>query len=131
MRLLETPDLAKYAVALILVFTANAVVSGDYVVWGTGNDSCATFVQERARSSLRFTAEMNWIAGSTTQANAEWSFNLATKGIKSDLFKDLDNLALEAWLADYCKEHPLNNLNSAALALQKHLFERASDPLNR
>jgi hypothetical protein len=119
--------LAKHIAGISLVFVSNSAFSGDYIVWGAGNDSCATFVQERARGSARFNGEINWIAGSVTRANGEWSGTLALKGIKSDLLKGLDHLALDAWLANYCKEHPLSNLNSAALALEKHLYGKVTE----
>lgn len=99
---------------------------GRFVLWGVGNDSCAVFMQEKARATSKYLSQINWIAGYVSAGNGEWSATMAKKGIKSDLLKDSDPVALEAWVANYCGSHPLEYLGTAAIKLEQTLLERAS-----
>jgi hypothetical protein len=78
------------------------------------------------QGSVRFQAEINWIAGFVSAGNGEWRIMMLNKGIESDLLKGVDHAALEAWLANYCKTNPSNNLSSASIALQKTLLDRVT-----
>jgi hypothetical protein len=113
------------------VFASEAALAGDYILWGAGNDSCATFVQERARASMRFRTEISWIAGSVSRANAEWSGTMARRGFKTDILSNLEHEALEAWLANYCQKNPLKNLSGAAFALESALYDRLAPSASR
>jgi hypothetical protein len=117
----------KFLIVLSGVAFANegtSAANGRHILWGAGNDSCGTFEQQRARDTARFQIEIQWIAGYVSAGNGEWHATMSTKGIESDLLKGTDHAALEAWLANYCKANPLNNLSSAALALERALMER-------
>jgi hypothetical protein len=116
-----------------LAFAFESVaLAGDFIVWGAGNDSCGTFVQERATSSVRFRTEINWIAGSLSRANGEFSATMARKGIRgADILSNLDHGALEMWLVGYCEKNPLKNLSSAALALETTLYDRLTSSIKR
>jgi hypothetical protein len=114
-----------------LAFASETTLAGDFIVWGAGNDSCGTFVQERARNSVRFSTEINWVAGSVTRGNGEFSATMARKGIEADILKDLDHGALETWLANYCQKNPLKNLSAAAAALEGALFDRLTASVSR
>jgi hypothetical protein len=125
---------AKYTIAACGIACAcksTYAENGRYILWGAGNDSCATFVQERAQGSARFQTEINWIAGSVSRGNGEWHAMMTRKGIETDILKGSDSVTLEAWLVKYCNEHPLSHLGSAALALEKTLYDRLNPSLDR
>ena len=112
-------------------FASEAALAGDYIVWGVGNDSCGTFVEERAKNSVRFGTQINWIAGSLSRGNGEFSATIARRGIEADILKNLDHRTLETWLANYCQKNPLKNLSSAAVALESALFDRLTPSASR
>jgi hypothetical protein len=119
---------ALYALALCATMLASKTAfAGDFIIWGEGNSSCGTFIQERAKNSARFRAEMSWIAGSVTHGNGIFGAQMMREGIKADILEGLDNPALEAWLTRYCQENPLKLLNSAAMALESALLDRLHD----
>jgi hypothetical protein len=106
---------------MIFVAAGSVLASeGRFVLWGVGNDSCAVFLQEKSRASPKYYSQINWIAG------GEWSATMAKKGVKSDLLKDTDPVALEAWVVNYCGSHPLEHLGTAAVKLEQTLLERVS-----
>jgi hypothetical protein len=74
-------------------------------------------MQEKQRGGSRYSSQINWIAGYVSAGNGEWSATMAKKGIKSDLLKDTDAVALEAWVVNYCSSHPLEFLGTAAIKL--------------
>jgi len=116
----------KVLTLLLAVLAGDSAMAqgGRYVLWGAGNDTCASFVEERLRKSAHFQSQLNWIAGSLSRGNGEWRALMLKKGINSDLLKGKESIALESWLVNYCNANPLNHLGSAALALEKTLIER-------
>ena len=118
----------KVFVTGVIVFASGSALASDgrFVLWGVGNDSCAVFLQEKARASTKYWSQINWIAGYMSAGNGEWSATMAKKGIKSDLLKESDPVALEAWVVNYCGSHPLEYLGTAAVKLEQTLLERAS-----
>jgi hypothetical protein len=127
------PVLKQIAGRRPLVLIVMSVISGSasagegrFVLWGAGNDSCAVFLQEKARATSRYSSQINWIAGYVSAGNGEWSASMAKKGIKSDLLKDSDPVALEAWVVNYCTSHPLEYLGTAAIKLEQALLERVN-----
>jgi hypothetical protein len=118
----------KVFVTSMIAFASGSAVASDgrFVLWGVGNDSCAVFLQEKSRASPKFSSQINWIAGFVSAGNGEWSATMAKKGIKSDLLKDTDPVALEAWVVNYCSSHPLEYLGTAAAKLEQTLLERVS-----
>ena len=101
---------------------------GRYIVWGHGNDSCGTFIQENQNRTNAFEREISWVAGFVTAGNGEWILVSRKQGITLDVdfLRGLDNAALEAWLIQFCKENPLKNLVSAGTALQTALIKKVT-----
>jgi hypothetical protein len=121
-----TAPLVVVMFVMSLATGAASAGEGRFVLWGVGNDSCAAFLQEKARASSKYSSQINWIAGYVSAGNGEWTAMMAKKGIKSDLLKDSDPVALEAWVANYCGSHPLEYLGTAAVKLEQTLLERVS-----
>jgi len=127
MRTFERAALKSALITMsIMSLSLRSASAGDsrFILWGAGNDSCAVFMQEKTRATPRYLSQMNWIAGYVSAGNGEWSATMAKKGIKSDLLKDSDPVALEAWVANYCGSHPLEFLGTAAIKLEQTLLER-------
>jgi hypothetical protein len=106
-------------------------------VWGVGNDSRGTYIQEyaayrRGEHRERFRLEISWLQGFLTAENGE-SFaqafvklgkqKLDTK--EFDILRGADVEATQLWLANYCQAHPLDNLADAAIALTQILIQKS------
>ena len=88
---------------------------GTYVRFGLGLESCGRWVTERARES-RVASEMDtWVAGYVTgYAAAEISPG------RTMLLTDV--AALNVWVDNYCRLHPLEKVADAALKLATELL---------
>jgi hypothetical protein len=110
--------------------------NGLYVIWSHGSDSCGSYAQEyKTRSpngsSQLFLLQASWIAGWISHGNAEWAATVARKISPDkvgkpgfDLLLDMDADGLLKWVDNFCDAHPLDNLATAATALEAALLDR-------
>ena len=79
-----------------------------FMTLGQGTRSCGTWTEERTgnRSSLREA----WVFGFVSGHNAYSSAN-------RNLGETLDDSALLGWIDNYCKDHPLDTIATAAQEL--------------
>lgn len=93
-----------------LVSVTNAPAGNVVSVFGMTNLSCGKYVQDITKTPEEAEVYRWWIAGFVTGAN------IAKKRITST-----DNEAHEAWLKQYCQDHPLDTFIKAAAELDKAL----------
>jgi hypothetical protein len=90
---------------------------------GAGASSCGDWLSERQaavttqKPSAALWGESQWILGFIAGANV---------GIAPDmnLIDGTTGTALMVWVDNYCKEHPLENVATAASALLRELVRR-------
>jgi hypothetical protein len=98
----------------MLAGEAGAAGTGTSIVYGAGNESCGTWLSSSTNQDIR-NWQTSWVLG--------W---LSASGHYQVLgrMKDTDAAAVTAWLDNYCKEHPLDELQEASAALIRELAKR-------
>lgn len=102
--------------ACSLVVYSAVMVTGqrpqNFMAYGPTTQSCGTF-SARDQDSRR-TFEW-WVLGFVSGAGRE----------SEEPFEKTDSAALEAWIAKYCVDHPLDPFTTAAIKLVDELKARA------
>ncbi len=95
--------------------------NGDFSVRGHGNFSCGSFVLAKDRASqsdqIDVLIVLAWTNGYLTR------YNELAHGTY-DIFGSADLPAVELWLYNYCKAHPLQSISEAMFALIIELYPR-------
>jgi hypothetical protein len=107
----------------VLVLTGAAVfmptrpVSGDttFTLVGDGWRSCATWTQDRHGGKAW--GDLAWVDGFISGVN--WS--RMTAGKSGRLGSATNQAGMDAWIDDYCQQHPLEKLTDAAQGLVMEL----------
>lgn len=97
---------------ILAAFFAGAPVIASaqtYAIYGAGSHSC-----DRIQSTRDTAIYQHWITGYLTGINTELIQN-------SDILKDTDIFGAWSWIQNYCRDHPAENLASAALQLKTFL----------
>lgn len=87
--------------------------SGNYVIIGAGTLKCLSWVEERLKISGKALAYTSWVQGYVS------SHNEYAAGVKNAM-EGVDAAGLNSWIDDYCKDHPENDLHSAAETMIKY-----------
>jgi hypothetical protein len=105
---------------LLLPATAQAGPNsvGGYTVLGQGNLPCGEWTKRHAEKDARADVLSVWVTGYLTGINGS-----AAAG-PSDITKGMDLGSLDAWIDDYCAQHPLDSLATAAKELVVELLKR-------
>jgi hypothetical protein len=74
------------------------------------------WTEERGRNSLRSQLWKDWVLGFVSGAN---TFN-----VNAELLERVDAPAIDAWVDNYCRSNPLENVYDAVVALVKELLSR-------
>ncbi len=90
---------------------------GEYNILGQGNRSCGKWTQGRKKDDWPQRAAEAWILGFIT------AYNFYVPGL-SNVAKGTDVVGREAWIDNYCRDHPLDKIVDATEALIKHLKTR-------
>jgi hypothetical protein len=109
--------LVGVAVAMALATAAGmgeAQEKRPYTNYGVGLNSCGQFLEAR-RYPGNDVAYEHWLGGFLT-ANASWRVGLGAEPANTDV------LAAVAWIENYCRQNPLRQFNTAAVALVHHLL---------
>lgn len=108
------------AFGLLLILFSSVVQAGDhskYAIYGSGVESCGTYDSEADNSGTKI-VDIAWALGYLT-AKDQWSawdkVPMATT----------DGNAVQYWLDNYCKAHPLREFHTAVEALFDQLIKRA------
>jgi hypothetical protein len=92
-----------------------------YTIVGYGTESCGTWtVNAEDITGLSVVGQASWLEGALSQANM---FVRMTDG--TDILQGADDIALIAWIGNYCRQHPLDTVAIATLKLIRELRQRA------
>ena len=106
----------KRAAALAVIVTAQSIslaMAQTYTAIGPGNDSCGTWMADRRTPHTQAALQdMQWVLGFLSGVG----FIGKQDGI--DPLNGLDAQAVWAWIDNYCRDHPLSLIASAAAAFK-------------
>jgi hypothetical protein len=117
------------AICMSIGCTLPAKAETGYLVWGVGNDSCGSYVQQYPSQSNVHYMQSSWVQGFVTAKNEEIIANARKRiGGKAaagfDLLRNADTAGLQVWLFNYCQSHPLEPLSHAASEFVNELVNR-------
>ena len=96
---------------VVLLFTAPARASNQYVIFGAGSRPCGSWLQLRSQALPDSAILQSWVLGYVTSVNA----NLLS--VNRDVTGDAAPETLFSWIDNYCAAHPLDSLARAASAM--------------
>ena len=100
--------------ALLLGSPASAeTAAGTVTILGVGLESCGAWTN-RPRPEMAV-----WVFGFISRATIQNPGNILGK---------LDADALDAWMTNYCKDHPLEPIARGAQVLERELVSKATPP---
>jgi len=85
--------------------------------WGEGNAPCSEWTKERSAKTVVGTQLAAWLRGYVSGANVMQNYKV---NIFTATTADMD--AMDRWINDYCRAHPLDKLVVAADSLVKKLI---------
>ena len=89
---------------------------------GEGNQSCATWLKERQSNSVHARLQETWLLGYIT--GHSWGDKS-----KPDFLFEANIDVMVAWVDEYCRLNPQNDLVNAADELVGVLLKKAETPL--
>lgn len=103
-------------IRLMLVVFAAGFSANSHAVLVRGAPSCGNWVTERASpNKWNSLANNNWLNG---------YLSAYAKVAHKDILKNADNESIMRWMDNYCKAHPLNEIDDGADALIGELIKR-------
>jgi hypothetical protein len=93
-------------IAAVVVFS-DVTAARTIMLLGAGSVSCGTWTQESRRQSSTYATYAQWVLGYLTASNAY----LLTHD--ESVAKGMDNIALLAWIDNFCAANPLENIAHA------------------
>lgn len=101
--------------AVLLVAAAHAQANGDVGTYGAGTSSCGNWLEEkrkidRGEFSASYYVGISWVQGYLSA----WGVALAAADVK---LKKTDSDAMAAFIENYCRENPLEDLLVASTEL--------------
>ena len=88
-----------------------------WIVLGAGPNSCGQWTQDKAANSNLRDLDVQWLLGFVSAYN----FYESAKG---DETNGPDNQGLISWVDNYCAQHPLEQISTAAIELVTELTNR-------
>ena len=101
---------ALFSAAIIFGFLSSQVTAAEAVL-GQGNISCDSWIKSRGDGNPVAATRTAWVLGFVT------AFNQYGSKPKGDVSGGKDTEALMARIDAHCKQHPLDNLYNASVAL--------------
>jgi hypothetical protein len=86
---------------------------------GAGTASCGQWTAYRKPGDLLAAAFESWLMGYLS------AFATFQEGGR-EILGGTDNMAFVGWVSNFCKAHPLDSINSAALALVTEMTRKAT-----
>ncbi|MBN6741995.1 hypothetical protein JKG47_15920 [Acidithiobacillus sp. MC6.1] len=99
----------------VLVDNADAAGTGSFEIYGNGAVSCGTYLQHRSQNGKLYWMDAAWVEGWLSCINA-------TGG--GDILEGTDIDGAMAWIANYCRAHPLRPFSVATEDLSSHLVSK-------
>jgi hypothetical protein len=107
---MESRRTALVAASLLCALTAQTAAQ-ERAVLGQGNVSCGSWLQNRRGDDAQVAARTAWILGYIT------AFNQYGAKPQGDVSGGKDTEEMAAWIDDYCRRHPADNVYRASAAL--------------
>jgi hypothetical protein len=114
-----------HAIAVAAVLFAGSTAEGKLLV-GAGIQSCGTWRTQDRQSSSSI-AVVQWVLGYISSANTFAPRTYLTPNEQEkvpDVLRGLDANAIITWMDNYCREHPLDQISTAASDLMMELLVR-------
>ena len=103
--------------AVVLALSTNAYGRG---IIGDGGQSCGAWTEERARDSRSSEYMKVWVLGYVSGVNMHMGDNYP-----NIIGGGVDASAIWAWIDNYCRAHPLEIIQGAAIKLVEELLRGA------
>ncbi len=111
------PRYIAYCATALLIFVDGTASGKDYPsVIGAGGNSCGTWTAEQKMP--RRLEDEAWLVGYISAANR------FAPGAEGDLTNGIEGRGLISWMDNYCQSHPLNMIETGAVALVDELRKR-------
>ena len=101
---------ALVAGSLLFVLTAR-IAAQEQAVLGQGNVSCSSWLENHRSDDVQRSARTAWILGYIT------AFNQYGSKSERDVTEGKSTEEMTAWIDNYCKQHPVDNVYRASAAL--------------
>lgn len=117
-------------VALLMMSSAiPALARNNVVMRGIGVSSCGEWTEDhKTPNSSLAAAGDEWLLGWISGVMVYFGDG---NGKLSDLLKNSDNAALLEWMSNYCQDHPLEPIGTAALRLFVAIDKQAYPPSHK
>ena len=113
----------KLVLSLFLIFFCAVNVNAGPFTYGYGSGTCGAYIKAVEDARENSTCEYSIVK----QLYSSW-FQGYASGLShlpgADYVKDMDDNALELWLENYCRAHPLEQFGSACSNLIVELEEK-------
>jgi hypothetical protein len=107
---MKFPQTALVAGSLLFVLTAR-IAAQEQAVLGQGNISCSSWLENHRSDDVQGAARTAWILGYIT------AFNQYGSKPEGDVSEGKNTEEMMAWIANYCRDHPADNVYRASAAL--------------
>ena len=101
---------ALVAGSLLFVLTAR-LAAQEQAVLGQGNVSCSSWLENHRSDDVQGSARTAWILGYVT------AFNQYGPKPERDVSEGKNTEEMTAWIDNYCRQHPVDNVYRASAAL--------------
>jgi hypothetical protein len=107
---MKFPKTALVVGSLLFVLTAR-IAAQEQAVLGQGNISCSSWLENHRSDDVQGAARIAWILGYIT------AFNQYGSKPKRDVSEGKNTEEMTAWIDNYCRQHPADNVYRASAAL--------------
>jgi hypothetical protein len=104
---------------LSLLLSSSAAHSRGFIILGQGNVSCGKWTDGRRTNGASALGYSSWVLGYLS------AYNSYALKHSSDITQGTDNSGVLAWIDNYCRDNPLENIRSATDALIIELQKRS------
>jgi hypothetical protein len=108
---------------MMLWVTCSRDLAAGRIYIGDGSNSCGAWTQERGWDSQRSQLWKGWVLGFVSGADIYET--------NPEILSRVDAPAIYAWIDNYCRLNPLENVQDAAVGLILELLRRAKQPSPR
>jgi hypothetical protein len=104
--------------ASLLLFQTVQMAAQEQAVLGQGNVSCGSWLEVRTGEDVQVAARTAWVLGYVT------AFNQYGSKPEGDVSSGKSTEEMMAWIDNYCRQHPADNVYRASAALVDQFRER-------
>jgi hypothetical protein len=104
--------------ASLLLFQTVQMAAQEQAVLGQGNVSCGSWLENRTGDDVQVAARTAWVLGYVT------AFNHYGSKPEGDVSGGKSTEEMMAWIDNYCRQHPADNVYRASAALVDQFRER-------